>query len=278
MPGGVVDQQRALAMASATLTIAALACACEPTVVIGACAAPAVADGGEAGAAATPAEGTVAVPWTTGFEDGLCGYASVGGFCYSRHGARIELSESPSPRPGKFVAAFTVNADATVSDAERSQARCVIQGVMPRSAYYSASYFIPRLATSDGNWNLFHFLGGNSEADSHPLWDISLVNRSDGKLQLSVFNFSAGTHPAISADLEPVPIGRWFQLGIKIVRSARANGEVTVLQDGVVALHLTNLITDDTNWGQWYVGNYVKNLVPPLSTVYVDDVAIREEP
>jgi len=50
-----------------------------------------------------------------------------------------------------------------------------------------------------------------------------------------------------------------------------------VYQDGVVALRLTRLITDDTDWGQWYVGNYARTLVPAKSTVYVDDVTIREE-
>ncbi len=62
------------------------------------------------------------------------------------------------------------------------------------------------------------------------------------------------------------------------MRSAQPNGEVTVYQDGVVAVHLTDLITDDTDWGQWYVGNYAKTLVPSLSTVYVDDITIREGP
>jgi hypothetical protein len=36
-----------------------------------------------------------------------------------------------------------------------------------------------------------------------------------------------------------------------------------------------NLITDDTDWGQWLVGNYAEALAPPESTVYVDDVTIR---
>jgi hypothetical protein len=148
---------------------------------------------------------------------------------------------------------------------------------MPKSAYYGAWYFIPALVTSDGNWNLFHFLGGTSEEDSHPLWDVSLANKLDGQLELSLLNFLTLT-PSRSFNVEPVPIGRWFQLEIKIVRSARPNGEVIVFQDGAVAIHLTDVITDDTAWGQWYVGNLAKTLVPALSTVYVDDVTIREDP
>ncbi|HKO48768.1 MAG TPA: hypothetical protein VJV79_13645 [Polyangiaceae bacterium] len=278
MASGVVDHQRVLAMVPATFAIAWLALACEPTVVIGSCSESPAADAGMGDASSSAGEDAVAVPWSTGFEDGLCGYHSARGYCYARHGASIEIVETPLARAGstgKFVAAFTVNADDTTAD--RSQARCVQQGVMPKSAVYGAWYFIPALATSDGNWNLFHFLGRTSEADSHALWDISLKNNSDGQLELSVFNFLTGTHPPLTG-VGPIPIGRWFQIEIRIVRSALPNGEVTVQQDGVTALHLTKLITDDTQWGQWYVGNFVKKLEPASSTVYVDDVSIREAP
>jgi len=274
MPSGVVDHQRALAVVPATLAIAWLTLACEPTVIIGSCSASSSAAVGEAGAFGAANESSVSVPWSTGFEDGLCGYQAVQGYCYSRHDASIEIVRSPV-HSGTFAAAFTVNGNTTTAD--RSQARCVRQGVMPRVAYYGAWYWIPAVQISDGNWNLFHFLGGVSEGDSHALWDISLVNDTDGALELSLFNFLTGTHPPLSG-VPPLPIATWFHVEIRLVRSAQANGEVTVLQDGVVALRLTNLITDDTDWGEWYVGNYAKNLVPTLSTVYVDDVTISEDP
>ena len=275
IPSGVVDHPGALAMVAATLAIAGLALACEPTVVIGSCSGLTQADAGAVDASTAVDEEQVAVPWSSGFEDGVCGFHAAGGFCYGRHGANLEIVESPTPRPGKFVAAFTVSGDTTT--ANRSQARCVRQGVMPKSAAYGAWYFIPALAISDGNWNLFHFLGGTSEADSHPLWDVSLANDPSGQLELSVFNFLTGIHP-LTAGVGPIPIGRWFHIEFQLVRSAQAKGEVTLLQDGVVALHLTNLITDDTEWGQWYVGNFAKRLLPTLSTVYVDDISIREVP
>jgi len=274
MADGVVVQQHALAMASATFAMAGLTWACDSTVVIGSCAEPTHADAGDAGAPNSAGEDAVGVPWSTGFEDGLCGYYAYRGYCYARHGATFQVVRSPV-HSGKFAAAFSVTGDTTTI--ERSQARCVRQGVMPKSASYSAWYYIPSLAVSDGNWNLFHFLGGVSEGDSHPLWDVSLANSPDGALQLSVFNFLKSTHPPISG-VPAIPIGSWFQLTVKILRSAQANGAVTVYQDGVEALHLSNLVTDDTEWGQWYVGNYAKTLVPAMSTVYVDDVTIREEP
>ena len=73
-----------------------------------------------------------------------------------------------------------------------------------------------------------------------------------------------------------VPIGSWFRVQLYLRRAADATGEVIVYQDGVEAFHLTDIVTDDTNWGEWYVGNLATNLVPAGSTVYVDDVEISE--
>ena len=274
MPAGVV-YHRASARAAAALAVACLAFSCEPTVVIGTCAQPfAPEGGGVGGVGASASADAVAVPWSTGFEDGVCGYVNQGGYCYARHGATLEIVRSPV-HSGQFAAAFTVNGNATNTTEDRSQARCVRRGAMPKSAYYGAWYFVPELHTSDANWNLFHFLGV-TETESHALWDISLANDSDGALVLTVFNFLRGTHPPISG-VPPIPIGKWFHLEIQLQRSAQANGEVTVYQDGVIALHLANLVTDDTEWGEWYVGNYARKLLPTLSTVYVDDITIRED-
>lgn len=276
MPTGVVHH-RALAVALAAVAVACLASACEPKVVIGSCAEPSTTSAlGEAGENGTSEGDVVSVPWSTGFEDGMCGYIAAGGYCYARHDATMELVRSPV-HSGQFAAAFTVNGNATNTTEDRSQTRCVRQGRMPQSAYYGAWYLVPEQHTSDGNWNLFHFLGGVSESDSHALWDISLANNPDGALVLSVFNFLKGVHPPLSG-VPSIPIGRWFHIEILLRRSAQANGEVTVLQDGAEALHLSNLVTDDTDWGQWYVGNYARKLAPTLSTVYVDDITIREAP
>lgn len=274
MAAGVYPH-RASAMAVAALAAACLALACEPTVVIGSCAQSSTTDAGGVAGAAASSSGVeaVTVPWSTGFEDGLCGYASQG-YCYARHGATLEIVQSPV-HSGQFAAAFTVTGNATNTSEDRSQARCVRRGVMPKSASYGAWYFVPELHTSDTNWNLFHFLGV-TETESHALWDISLANNADGELVLTVLDFLTGTHPRITG-VPAIRVGTWVHIEIQLKRSAQADGEVIVTQDDVVALHLTNLITDDTDWGEWYVGNYARKLVPELSTVYVDDITMREE-
>ena len=58
-------------------------------------------------------------------------------------------------------------------------------------------------------------------------------------------------------------------------RAKDKTGEVALYQEGSQVVDFANLITDDTDWGQWLVGNYAGALAPPESTVYVDDVTIR---
>ena len=289
MRGGVVHHQRASAMPLATLAIIGLVVACDPTVLIGSCAEPSAVDAGGSGEAGTGGvaaggaaaggaatnEDAVRVPWATGFEDGLCSYHSVRGYCYARHDAAIEIVSSPV-RTGRFAAAFTVNGNTTTAD--RSQARCVRQGALPRSATYGAYYRIPKRQTSDGFWNLFHFRGIVPGGDLHPLWDVSIVNDSDGSLKLLVRNLIKIPNEASTiVGVPALPIDEWVHIEFQLTRSAQANGSVTLRQDGEIIYQKLNLITDDTESGEWYLGNYAKTLVPTLSTIYVDDVSIRED-
>ncbi len=57
-------------------------------------------------------------------------------------------------------------------------------------------------------------------------------------------------------------------------RAADATGEFALRLDGEVVLDLTELTTDDSLWGQWFVGNFATALSPASSIVYVDDVSI----
>jgi hypothetical protein len=214
----------------------------------------------------------VPAPWSTGFEDGFCGYTRARGFCYSNTDASYELVNSPV-RSGRYAAAFKVTSDAAQ---DGIQARCVREGVLPSAAYYGAWYYIPSTSTNTGNWNLLHFQGGET-SELHGLWDVSVASGVDGRLSLYLFDFlrDIGRH----ADAPPeVPIGSWFHVEFYFKRAADLTGEVALYQDGELTLRLTDLETDDSLWGQWYVGNLADALVPAESTVYVDDVTIREVP
>jgi hypothetical protein len=215
----------------------------------------------------------VTVPWTTGFEEGgFCDYALPQGFCYVSGGGSYAVVTSPV-HTGRYAAAFSVRGDV----AGGSQTRCVLQGVFPSAAYYGAWYYLPASAASSGNWNLVHFQGAVDSQPLHGLWDISLVNLSDGSLHVTLYDFLTRSTPDSSA-APPIPLGQWFHFEVYFRRAKDATGEILLWQDGVMAVHLTGIQTDDTDWGQWYVGNLATALLPPASTVYVDDLTVGSAP
>lgn len=261
-------------------------CGCDPTILIGRDEAPDGAmpldeaahaasppdalalDGGtaaEAGSGLSP----LAVPWSTGFE-GAPGDSWIpdSPSCYTTGGASFRIVTSPV-HSGQHAAAFTVD----TAIASPSQTRCLEEGVLPAVAYYGAWYYVPAQATNISNWNMLHFQGADvaNGAAAHGLWDVSLESASDGTLHAVVYDFLRKRLLQTSAS---IPVATWVYLEVFLRRAADATGEFTLRTNGQVALDLTGLTTDDSQWGQWLVGNYAMALTPPSSTVYVDDVSI----
>jgi hypothetical protein len=208
----------------------------------------------------------VAMPWSSGFEH-PCEFQQLHRRCYADAQGSFQAVTSPV-RSGKLAEAFTVN-----TSTDLAQARCIIEGQQPATAYYGAWYYLPVSATSKGNWNLFHFRTGTPDV-THALWDVSLVPTSDDQFQLHIYDFLRNKGVS-AADLPTVPLGSWFHIEFYLKRAADATGEVALFQDSEQILGLKDLITDDADWGQWYVGNLARDLMPEPTTVYVDDVGIE---
>jgi hypothetical protein len=246
------------------------AIACEPKLVAGTWDCPEItsADAG-ADPALDPDRAPVVVPWSSGFEDGFCGFKRVGGFCYQSGDDAFTAVTSPV-HSGKKSAAFQITAVPPAG-----QARCVRRGQLPSTAYYGAWYNIPVAATDLDNWNLFHFQGGEGEEGTplRGLWDVTITPDDAGTLRLSIYDFLHTTwHHAPS----PVPFGTWFHIQVYLKRAADTRGAFALYQDGELAVDLQDLVTDDSTYGQWYVGNLARNLTPSESTLYVDDVTISD--
>jgi len=251
------------------LLLATLPAACGKRLEVAECNPEPKDDGSEDGGPTT-ATGFV-FPWSTGFEVGFCEYVHPGGFCYRRGNATSELVTSPV-HSGNFAAAYTTYNDLG------TQARCVRQGTFPKSAYYSAWFYLPPTKIESGNWNLIHISGNDTPTSAaRGLWDVSVVETSNGQLRLSVFNFIGGNTPTLSPALT-IPTEAWFHVVFYLNRASDATGEVKLYQDDQLLLHLTGLVTDDSNWGQWYVGNYATGLAPSQTTIYVDDVSLSPNP
>lgn len=271
---------------------AAAAClllACEPDVQVGSwsCPWPARLEEGDDPRKLTPVTEPQSVPWRTSFETGLCDYNRALGYCYHATNARFEVVDDVSGAPvhsGRKSMAFSI----APADSSGQQTRCVLEGAPPVHAVYSAYFYLPQWAETKGNWNLIYFPGG---PDLKGLWDVSLHNRDDKDadnvdakpedkrpLQLHLFEHrtTKSTNPSSKTT---VPIGRWFQVEVRILRAADETGEIELRQDGETLVLLKGVITDISKRGQWYVGNLADGLVDvPESTIYVDDVSVRPVP
>jgi hypothetical protein len=228
----------------------------------------------QAATAVGDASAPVTVPWSTGFEDGFCDYTELAGFCLAP--GSYHLVTSPMPHSGHYAAAFSVNSE----DAGGLQSRCVRQGALPLAAVYGAWYYIPAAETNSGNWNLFHFTGGDSFASGAMagFLDVSLATVNGG---LQTVVRGAGFVPIGNPTNPPaVPIGAWFELELYLKRAPGTGGEVALKQDGTTLFDATGITTDDSPLGQWFVGNLAATnaLSPPDSTIYVDDVSISAAP
>jgi hypothetical protein len=242
--------------------------ACEPDLVVGKW--DCRASSGDEGAHTTTEP--VSVPWSTGFENEFCDYSGPAGYCYAKELASYETVTTPV-HSGEYAAAFKLTAGVAF---DGLQTRCVRQGKLPATAFYSAYFFIPSAPSAANNWNLMHFRGGEA-LPRHGLWDVSLARQPDGSFRVYVFDFLRSMRRPTSGVPE-VPIGSWFQLEVYLRRAADGTGAFSVYQDGELALAVENVISDDSIYGQWYLGNLAVSLTPPESVLYIDDVSIREAP
>ena len=215
--------------------------------------------------------GPLAVPWKTSFEAGFCIYDD-GGFCYSDPDSSSRIVTSPV-HSGMFAAAFEMNPSPSGG---KRQTRCVREGVLPLEAYYGAWYYVPSGLAGSHDWNLFHFQGGQPRTLLHGLWDVSMNDSAGNGYAVFIYNTVQDAHYG-QVDPKPIPTDRWFQLEFYLKRAADATGEVALYQDGEEVVRRTGIITDETPFGEWYVGNYAGALenTGSIVTVYVDDVTVR---
>jgi hypothetical protein len=269
---GLSSPRESLRIQQGILLLATLLTACDKQLEVAVCdlAETAIPDGGLEDAGTSSSTGFV-FPWSTSFETGFCGYARPAGLCYQRGTATFEVVTSPV-RSGQFAAAYTTNSD---PNALGTQARCVRQGTFPASAYYGAWFYVPSTRVVGRPWNLMHFRGSDTPSgETWGLWDVSLVQTDTDQLRASVWNFMDKSSPSLS--LAPaIPIETWFHLEFYLKRASDATGEIALYQDDQMVLQLTGLVTDNSSWGQWYVGSYAQGLSPGKTTMYVDDVSLN---
>ena len=262
-------------LAGATAAFCAVVAGCRPEIDVGTwnCGSSAGAIDADGDGSTPFSTAPVDSSWSAGFEDGFCEYDRREGFCYFAPDAAQAIVTSPV-LSGDRAAAFSVT---FAPGSDGVQSRCVREGLLPLHATYGAWFYLPEAPTAADNWNLMHFRGADGSPPLINLWDVSLRARDDGTFVpfiLDAINRSALTPTAV----RPVPFGEWFHLEFTWLRASDATGAVALRQDGELVLEVDGLVTDTTQFAQWYVGNLANSLTPSDSTLYVDDVTIRPAP
>jgi hypothetical protein len=220
-----------------------------------------------------------AIAWKAGFENGdISEIEEVGNFINQGSG-RYNLV-TPHAHSGSYSAALTI--DTKAPGYEGSHAAYLFHyrsQFLPEDAYYySAWYFIPENVTTDVYWNIMQWKSTRGGNPSEPMYVINVGNRGDGEelyLYLSFLPNKGDLRQTFSQDLANVPVGQWFQIEAYYRRAQDNTGQITVWQDGIEIINVTNtptVLSDNTI--HWSVNNYTSGIEPNPLTLYVDDMVI----
>jgi hypothetical protein len=296
---------------SAAAAMAALACACDPAMLVGqdpsdAGAVDATVDGAPEDAGGGAADETGAdtgvivvvdggdaspIFFTTSFEDGYVAatVGAAGDFtdfgpngCYAGPGGAGLINPSgpgymPDPGPahtGNYSGAFTIN---TV--AGTAWARCFLNNGVPQTAYYSAWFYILSNVTSSTGWSLLHWQRPLGDGGAAYLWDVSLVNEPDGTISPVVIDYVRNN---FYDGAQAIDAGGWFHLEVYLQRSDADAGAFTMYLNDAPLVQVNNVSTDTSSSFGFHIGNYAQavtsvSMNPPGLVLYVDDVTVATQ-
>jgi hypothetical protein len=161
-----------------------------------------------------------------------------------------------------------------------------------RDATYSVWFFIPEQVQVNGWWSIVQFKSRSISGANDPIWIIEPRTNSAGQLYPTLVWHRAldeGPSPGQSGyrRIPPpvgtlLPVGRWFEVRVRLVQSADFDGTITVHIDGKQVWHYEGIRTGYRNcstnfWctsNEWAVNNYGEAL-SPIPTIYADDAVIR---
>lgn len=214
--------------------------------------------------------------WASTFEQGnFAEWTSVEG------GAAAAIPSPPNTievsttyaHHGRYAAELAIDAG---PDGVQQNAGLVRQGSLPVEAYYSAWYYLPRTITVGTFWVLFKFRLRADAADpgsDDELYDLGLVNASDGSLALVIYDHRSGANLALATPDPVVPVSVWFQLEAFYRNAQDASGRLTVWLDGRQIVDIQGPMAP-TPWVEWDAVNVGEKLTPSTAVVAIDDCAI----
>jgi hypothetical protein len=189
-------------------------------------------------------------------------------------------------RSGKYAAKLTLSGSGGTRLFRWGESRAT------RDATYSVCLLIPQQVRIEGWWNISQFKSRSTAGANDPIWVVELLTDTRGRLYPTLVwhpRSLEGPHPGqlgyrrISPPAGTVlPIGRWFELKLRLVQSSAFDGRVWVTIDGAPVWDLVDVRTAYRNcaynswctYNEWSVNNYGEAL-SPWPSIFADDASIR---
>jgi hypothetical protein len=156
-----------------------------------------------------------------------------------------------------------------------SCARLYRQNNLPKEAYYSVWFYIPKPYLVGDYWNVFEFQGRTDPSNTNtatPVWSLDLRQQSNDELLWYLWD-GAGRQELKPNDPVVAPVGRWFHVEALVRQATDRTGRVAFWIDGEPFIDESGVATVPTNWMSWSVGS-VAGHMPQPAELYIDDAMI----
>jgi hypothetical protein len=212
--------------------------------------------------------------WTALFEGGDLGeWSSDGGggaIAFPDGGGNTVEVSSERAHHGAAAGKLTINAGA---DGQQQNALLARSGELPREAFYSAWYYLPRSVTVRTYWVIFKFQMQDSSTGNQ-LYDLDLVNLPSGEMSLTLYDHRRGAGVPLDMTDPVVPVGQWFHLEAFYRNAPDATGHATFWLDGRPIVDIAAQPMAPTSWVEWDACSVGEDLDPATAVIFVDDCAI----
>ena len=144
---------------------------------------------------------------------------------------------------------------------------------LPREAYYSAWYYVPRSISVGMYWVIFKFRQ-QDQATMDELYDLDLINLPAGEMSLELYDHRRGSLVDLDVPSPVVPVGQWFHVEAFYRNTQDTTGRLTFWLDGRQIVDIADQPMAPTPWIEWNACSIGQDLTPSVAVLYVDDAAI----
>ncbi len=221
---------------------------------------------------------TAAIVWKATHENGdLREWQEHGDFITQGKSAYYNMITSPT-HGGNYAVSLTIDT-AGFSNSGSYAAYLFYWDQLPGNAYYySAWYYIPSGTHPQDWWNVWQWKStyNGSTDNSVPMYVLDIREKSTGQLNLQlIYRPDLRDKIDYRQNIKTVPTDQWFQIEAYYKKGTGNNGQVIVWQDGTEIFNLSDVqTTESDNTVYWSVNHYTDNILPSLSSIYIDDAAI----